>query len=690
MIDTPELVFLLGQHLHPADLRRCIQVSRLWHETLISCLWRELDDSERPWYQMFEKAQALSNDEHRITLPFDDPRRCLSELIHKYGHHIRRLRITHIWTLECCLQASLAGITTLYWRVSIRECKYINVERSREVSISKELPVHLKCEPALYPRNYTNEWDYVSRCFWSLVSRNRNLTLVDAHNNKLLMPQPEVLHSLLGSLSWLRTLRNILMPIGSLQQLKSFAPNLDALTLADLPAMHDFFMNMPTVESVHHHLRSLALLGTLTLYQISNVFRLFPNLEYAQLLLPYTNSSWISDDPPLTPPIPIPIPIHLESTYLRQLEVNSLDWVTSSGATIHFPRLESLQIQYLSHFRQLNALLAHCPTVCSVQIQNFTGIWGKSDTQDTMDGTDVRPEPVLAPNVRTLRIVTTTLYRTKMEESIQFMWRTVPHLVDLSLRVSNPPLIAALAQCCPALRRVNVGSVLTQSNDEHSAVVDLLTSCSDLRTLEGVRLKIGPQEFRDGGAWVCHKLEVLQLEITGLGEVRQEVHGDDEGDGCGGVERKYVLQHVVYNQLAHLTRLRSLDLSVLCSCNTYYVAPSGSFGHWYRCHRHDSKTRAPLVPMDTLQLTLASGLSLLSSLAQLKELGIRGVDHNIRREELLWMQEYWPRLKWIRGVAPKIEEAEEMREVRTWYVEDGTADFLERYPDNLVDLFGED
>ncbi|KAF9367111.1 hypothetical protein CPC16_006942, partial [Podila verticillata] len=60
--DTPELVLLLGQHLNPADLRRCIQVSRLWHETLISCLWRELNDTEWPWRQMFAEAQALSND----------------------------------------------------------------------------------------------------------------------------------------------------------------------------------------------------------------------------------------------------------------------------------------------------------------------------------------------------------------------------------------------------------------------------------------------------------------------------------------------------------------------------------------------------------------------------------------------------------------------------------------------------
>ncbi|KAF8987916.1 hypothetical protein CPC16_010928 [Podila verticillata] len=107
MIDTSELVFLLGQQPHPADLRCCTQVSRLWNETLIPCWRRELDDRERPWYRMFEKAQVFSNDGHNIVLPLDGPRRRLSEMIHKYGYHIRRLRMTHVWTLKYCLQVNL-------------------------------------------------------------------------------------------------------------------------------------------------------------------------------------------------------------------------------------------------------------------------------------------------------------------------------------------------------------------------------------------------------------------------------------------------------------------------------------------------------------------------------------------------------------------------------------------------------
>ncbi|KAG0088019.1 hypothetical protein BGZ93_010628, partial [Podila epicladia] len=170
MLDTPELVFLVGQHLHPADLRRCIQVSQLWYETLIPCLWCELDDSERPWYQMFDEAETLLGAIGAgIMMPFEvDPRQRLSEMIHKYGHHIRRLRITHIWTLECCLQANLRGVTMLYWRIDIRECKYIQADGPREVSINQGLPASLECKADLHLVEYVQERDYVSRCFWAL------------------------------------------------------------------------------------------------------------------------------------------------------------------------------------------------------------------------------------------------------------------------------------------------------------------------------------------------------------------------------------------------------------------------------------------------------------------------------------------------------------------------------------------
>ncbi|KAG0026926.1 hypothetical protein BGZ81_006006 [Podila clonocystis] len=691
MIDTPELVFLVGQHLHPADLRRCIEVSQLWREILIPCLWRELDDSERPWYQMFEEAEILlSTIDDGIDLSLDmDPRRRLSELIHEYGHHIRRLRITHIWTLECCLQANLNGITMLYWRIDIRECKYIHLDGPREVAIIQGLPSHLECEPDPCRVGHANEWDYVSRCFWALVSNNCNLTLVDmmGTRNKLLKLKSteEVLYPLLGSLPWLRTLTNLPIPSESIPQLKTFAPNLSVLNVAGLVTAFDF-LTVATAETVHHHLRSLTLYGDFTLYQVCNIFQTFPNLENAQLLPLYKNNQLISRE---TQTQIITHPIHFESTRLRQLGVSHLDWALSSPDLLNmrFPALESVQITNLEQFRCLSAFLTHCPKIRSVQIDLYSGPWTDSAQPEQQDAsTDEDIEPLILANVRVL-CIDRSFMRTSRSESLRFLWRSIPHLVELSLVMSTPPLLAALAQCCVALQRVNLGSVYTPWNGGHSNVVEILTSCSELRTLEGVGLKIGPNEFRNGGTWVCHKIAMLQLEITGLGgETSEQECEKDDNDN----DEKYTLQHVVYDQLAQLTRLQRLDLSVVCACNVFPYVPAERFVYLNQCHRHRHMTISVAVrPLDTLQFTLASGLERLSGLSRLEELGVRGVDHRIRRDELSWMQVHWPRLKWIRGVAAKIEE-EQTREVQTWYVEDGMPDFLERYPDHLEDLFGED
>ncbi|KAG0337223.1 hypothetical protein BG005_004121 [Podila minutissima] len=255
-------------------------------------------------------------------------------------------------------------------------------------------------------------------------------------------------------------------------------------------------------------------------------------------------------------------PIHLEGIHLRQLEVSSLDWAVSFPdlLTIHFPTLESIKVVNLKQFKYLNTFVAHCAKVRSVQIDFYSGPWGDGAQQQNQDGTmDDVIEPLISlPNVKVLRIARSTVQRTAQSESLGFLWRTVPHLVELSLLVSTPPLLAALAQCCPALRRVNVGSVYTLWNGENSSVVELLTPCSDLRALEGVGLKIGPNEFRNSVPLVCHKIETLHLAIMGLGdETRREWEheSDDDDDDSYDGDEKYALQHVVYDQLAQLTRL---------------------------------------------------------------------------------------------------------------------------------------
>lgn len=690
MTDTPELVYMVGQHLHPADLRRCIQVSRLWHEALIPCLWSELNDNERPWHNMFYVAQGLSsNGEHGTDFPFDDRRLRLSEMIHKYGRYIRCLTITHVWTLECCLQAKLEGISALFWKIDTKVCESIDIDGPREVSISEGLPVHLKCKkPDPYDMMDVDEWDYVSRCFWTLVSNNRNLTLVDILTTQwervLKLKSTEALHLLLSSHPRLHTLRNLPMSIESILQLNKFAPNLGAFTMSDRPTALDF-LSEPVAELVHHHLRSLTLCGILALHQVSNLFQMFPSLENVEF------SRWsLSDD--MISCEELTIPIRLEGAHLRRLHVNSLSWVLYPRLAMRFPRLESIVVSNLARFKELNLLLRSCPNVQSIQVRfsdgSSRGYGAQLQQQDTNttdgdnsdnDNGEVGPS-VLALNVRYVHI---NLNHTQVEESIRIFWRTIPNLTEVSLGASNPSLLAALAQYCPALQRVDVGTMFTWCKNGIScsdAVSALLRSCNDLTHLKGAGLAIGPREIRGGCAWVCHKIEVLHLDITGFAdEISEEHFGDDDNDD-DDESGKYALQHVVYDRLAQLTRLRSLDMSIACTYNDLPRLRVMQLTHSHQCLRHPVNQDA-VAPMDTLQFTLASGLGRLSSLSQLEELWIRGVDHRIGKEELVWMQDHWPKLKCIRGIVPRFQEAE-MRDVRTWYVVNGIADFLEKYPAN--------
>ncbi|KAF8978640.1 hypothetical protein BGZ52_005777, partial [Haplosporangium bisporale] len=187
---------------------------------------------------------------------------------------------------------------------------------------------------------------------------------------------------------------------------------------------------------------------------------------------------------------------------------------------------------------ELNLLLRNCPNLRSIQARLSDGSssgYGEQLQQQDTDATDGDNSnddndrvwsPALALNIRFVRI---NLNHVQVEESIRIFWRTILNLTEVSLGASNPSSLAALAQFCPALQRVDMGTMCTWWKNGIScsdAVSEILRSCSDLRSLKGEGLAI-----RDGCAWVCHKIEVLHLEITGFADEISETHfGDDDDD----------------------------------------------------------------------------------------------------------------------------------------------------------------
>ncbi|KAK3810859.1 MAG: hypothetical protein J3Q66DRAFT_350384 [Benniella sp.] len=115
--------------------------------------------------------------------------------------------------------------------------------------------------------------------------------------------------------------------------------------------------------------------------------------------------------------------------------------------------------------------------------------------------------------------------------------------------------------------------------------------------------------------WQC-ETTLRELSITILG-----VPGRDTKQGLE-------FQGQVYGRLARLTNLEILTLG-----NIRHTAPSPD-----------------LVLIDCLEMSLESGLWMLSGLKSLKELGVIRMKSRIGVEEVQWMVKHWPKLRVICGL----------------------------------------
>ncbi|KAF9150917.1 hypothetical protein BG015_007246 [Linnemannia schmuckeri] len=65
---------------------------------------------------------------------------------------------------------------------------------------------------------------------------------------------------------------------------------------------------------------------------------------------------------------------------------------------------------------------------------------------------------------------------------------------------------------------------------------------------------------------------------------------------------------------------------------------------------HEYVMYDPMLQVTSLEMTLASGLDLLSGLTRLRELNVGTMDHRVGKKELYWMQRHWPYLTDVRGL----------------------------------------
>ncbi|KAG0308396.1 hypothetical protein BGZ98_008106 [Dissophora globulifera] len=145
-------------------------------------------------------------------------------------------------------------------------------------------------------------------------------------------------------------------------------------------------------------------------------------------------------------------------------------------------------------------------------------------------------------------------------------------------------------------------------NVDSGMIQTILTSMPALELL-----KVGEIDCADivsGLPWIAFNLEVLCFSIN-------MQSNDEQADDVSFETR----QRLVFERLSALTRLRTL----------YVVNPL-----------LDTKKR-------TLDLRLKSGLSALSTLTRLESLRFNMGDRSMDKEDINWMIESWPRLRWFRG-----------------------------------------
>ncbi|KAF9132550.1 hypothetical protein BGW39_011815 [Mortierella sp. 14UC] len=150
--------------------------------------------------------------------------------------------------------------------------------------------------------------------------------------------------------------------------------------------------------------------------------------------------------------------------------------------------------------------------------------------------------------------------------------------------------------------------------------------------------------------WSCKWLKSLHLIIAGI--PRPDIKTDcmdkpiPAGDPLhsGTMEESRVLQRKVYAQLGALVCLEELCLGY-SKARDIVTEVSDKDSQVVRKYY-------PFLQLTCLELTLESGLDLLSELKSLESFSVWGMDHRIGKKELLWMQRNWHSVRRVFGLLP--------------------------------------
>ncbi|KAG0293302.1 hypothetical protein BGZ96_003021 [Linnemannia gamsii] len=307
------------------------------------------------------------------------------------------------------------------------------------------------------------------------------------------------------------------------------------------------------------------------------------------------------------------------------------------------PGLQSLVMYLPNTLRNVVQVLNTCPDLESFEI---THIYDGKDEANQLATIDLVPHS----NLKTMTI---GWFKNAENRTPWTLFAGLPFLTTLKITDLDHDASTAIATHCPHLevlidtkkpKIAYAGDIVS----EPSTLEPILQSCPNLRVLDtlGHRIMISSSMMTP---WASIKLETLRCQIRGLSRLNRDEEirynralGSLKHGRKPNVKREQIMQqhqccvddHTrLYTQLARQAKLRVLEVG---------------FDHRVGCVRSPTGYTEPV--KDTPELSLASGLGLLSDLKELEVFGFEGFDHRIGKEELTWMAESWPRLRMLRGL----------------------------------------
>ncbi|KAF9137756.1 hypothetical protein BGX30_009921 [Mortierella sp. GBA39] len=603
----PELLTHIASHLDAPDIFQCVQVCHTWNRLLIPYLWRTLDD------QLFQWPSILHQHDSE-TPPGGKDRDWIFALFAKYGHHIRHLHIRWKVVLNaagsgnnCTQLRSLCIYDMTNVRTSVEAAEDARLwtlppqsngraafDRARQGAVGPLLsPVFegvFQPAPVRLRSLPQQEQDWIThQRFWLLVRQNPGLRVLRSH--------------------W------SLFQLSRIKFIEFFYE-----TLAMLPNLRDIDNQILCVDFGHLLTR-------------------VPNLQH------YTAAFVYMDNIPLTKP---------------------------------FQGLQTLRIPGRLPIRIFFNLLNHLPGLEHI----YFGCFELDEDSDVSSGVTNTPCPLMG-----LHFLDTSAGDEEQMPMQVLPW--LPNLTGYSAARLTATAAMALARFCPKLKVFEQGFSGDTTHHEARMVTDdnaiglLLGTCPNLKKIDAphYRIDVG---YMNHFKWVCQGLESLRCQLVGFSrldsaeqELYQRIIGSDpdlidiaemheEHQGLLDKALLCKLQHTqVYKQLALMTRLRVLDLGY--EFRNVYLGTRTNFRNqtaliniavtnFLRAHLPPEQTDGDGYidyggpHLETMRLTLNSGLARLGTLVNLEVFGFEGVDHRIAEAELEWMASAWPKLKVMRGL----------------------------------------